>query len=186
MNGSTYGGAPGPGATTTQTFKEVLASTDLQAKLPGGVLLKSGFGVVAKGRVLGKITASSKYAPYAATTVKTNASTGDTTVELTDASAFIVGDMVVVGSDAAKAITAINYTTNVITLASALGANQNAGVAVKTNDGRETAVCILDNDQDTTDSDIGASAWIAGIFTQANCKGVDSAAKTALKLCYFV
>jgi hypothetical protein len=122
MNTTNYGGVPGPGATTAQQFKEVLASTDLQAKLPGGVLLASGHGVVAKGTVLGKVTATGKFIPY-----------------LTGAT-----------------------------------------------DGSQTAVCILDNDQDTTSSDVGASAWIAGIFDSTKLIGLDAGAKTALKLCYFV
>lgn len=121
MEQSVYGGQPGPGSTQSQSFAEVLASTALQAKLPGGVLLASGNGVLAKGTVLGKITASGKFAPYAA-------------------------------------------------------ANS---------DGTQTAVCILDNDHDTTNNDVGASAWIAGIFTTSALTGIDSAAKTALKLCYF-
>ncbi|MNC76874.1 hypothetical protein D3C75_1286930 [compost metagenome] len=53
-------------------------------------------------------------------------------------------------------------------------------------DGTETAVCILDNDQDTTGGDVGASAWIAGIFDSSKLTGLDAAAKTDLKLCYFV
>jgi hypothetical protein len=118
---SNYNGNPGPGSTSTQNFTEVLASTDLQAKLPGGVLLASGHGVVAKGTVLGKVTATGKYIPY-----------------LTGAS-----------------------------------------------DGSQTAVCILDNDQDTTNNDVGASAWIAGIFNSSALTGLDAGAKTALKLCYF-
>lgn len=122
MNNSVYGGQPGPGATTTQQFKEVLASTDLQAKLPGGVLLAQGNGVIAKGTVLGKVTATSKFKPYAAANA----------------------------------------------------------------DGSQTAVCILDNDADTTNGDVGGSAWIAGIFDESKLVGVDAAAKTALKLCYFV
>lgn len=119
---SQYNGAPGPGQIYTQEFTEVLASTDLQAKLPGGVLLAQGNGVVKKGTVLGKVTASSEFVPY-------------------DADAT---------------------------------------------DGSQTAVCILDNDQDTTVSDIGASAWIAGIFYESKLTGIDAAAKAALKLCYFV
>jgi len=122
MEKAVYGGLPGPGATTTQEFKEVLASTDLQAKLPGGVLLVTGQGVLAKGTVLGKITASGKFKAY----------------------------------------------------------NKDA------TDGSQTAVCILDNDADTTGSDIGASAWIAGIFDSSKLTGLDAGAKTALKLCYFV
>lgn len=122
MNGSQYNGAPGPGPITTQEFTEVLASTNLQAKLPGGVLLAQGNGVIKKGTALGKVTASGKFVPY-----------------LPSAS-----------------------------------------------NGSQVAVCILDNDQDTSLTDIGASAWIAGIFTESKLTGIDSAAKTALKLCYFV
>jgi hypothetical protein len=185
MNGSSYNGMPGPGATTTQSFKEILASTDLQAKLPGGVLLKSGFGVVAKGRVLGKITTGGKYAPYASTVLTANAAQAATLLVVADSSAFIVGDTVLVGAEAAAiAITAIPDATH-ITLASGLVGAQNAPLTVKTNDGRQTAVCILDNDQDTTSGDVGASAFIAGIFDSAQILGADAAAKTALKLCYF-
>lgn len=121
MNHAQYNGAPGPGQIFTQEFIEVLASTDLQARIPGGVLLAQGNGVIKKGTVLGKITASKKFIPYkpAAT------------------------------------------------------------------DGSQVAVCILDNDQDTSASDIGASAWIAGIFTESKLTGIDAAAKTALRLCYF-
>jgi hypothetical protein len=122
MNGSQFNGAPGPGPIYTQEFIEVLASTDLQAKLPGGVLLAQGNGVIKKGTVLGKVTASGKFVPY------------------------------------------LSSSTN----------------------GSQVAVCILDNDKDTTLTDIGASAWIAGIFTESKLTGIDSAAKTALKLCYFV
>ncbi|WP_339166116.1 head decoration protein [Paenibacillus sp. FSL R5-0341] len=122
MIGSQYNGAPGPGQINTQEFVEVLASTDLQARIPGGVLLVKGNGVIKKGTILGRVTASNKFVPY-----------------LSSAS-----------------------------------------------DGSQVAVCILDNDHDTTLTDIGASAWIAGIFTESKLTGIDAAAKTALKLCYFV
>ncbi|MEK3776633.1 head decoration protein [Paenibacillus sp. FSL K6-4396] len=122
MIGSQYNGAPGPGQINTQEFVEVLASTDLQARIPGGVLLAKGNGVIKKGTVLARVTATNKFVPY-----------------LSSAS-----------------------------------------------DGSQDAVCILDNDQDTTHTDMGASAWIAGIFTESKITGIDSAAKTALKLCYFV
>lgn len=54
MNGSQYNGAPGPGPIYTQEFTEVLASTDLQAKLPGGIMLKKGQGVLKKEQLLEK------------------------------------------------------------------------------------------------------------------------------------
>ncbi|MEK4451636.1 MULTISPECIES: head decoration protein [unclassified Paenibacillus] len=122
MNPAQYNGAPGPGAIYTQEFTEVLAISEWQLKLPGGVLLAQGNGIVKKGTVLGKVTASSKFIPY--------------------------------DSDAT--------------------------------DGSQVAVCILDNDQDTTLTDIGASAWIGAVFTESKLTGLDAAAKTALKLCYFV
>lgn len=122
MYGAQYNGAPGPGEIHTQEFVDVLASTDLQARLPGGVLLAKGNGVIKKGTVLGKVTTSSKFVPY--------------------------------DPDAT--------------------------------DGSKVAVCILDNDHDTSLSDIGASAWISGIFTESKLTGIDAAAKTALRLCYFV
>lgn len=122
MNFAPYNGAPGPGQKYTQEFVEVLASTDLQAKLPGGVLLAQGNGVIKKGTVLGRVTATEKFVPYSSSAT----------------------------------------------------------------DGSEVAVCILDNDHDTTITDVGASAWIAGIFLESKLTGITSAAKTALKLCYFV
>lgn len=126
MLGSQYNGAPGPGQIISQEFTEVLASTDLQAKLPGGIWLKKGQGVLKKGTIIGKITAT--------------------------------------GEDKDKAVAYDPAATN----------------------GSQVAVCILDNDHDTTQSDVGASAWIAGIFTEEKLTGIDAAAKSALKLCYFV
>lgn len=122
MNPSQYAAAPGYGPTYTQNFKEILASTDFQLKLPGGVMLKQGQGVLAKGTVLGKVTATGLFVAY-------NASATD---------------------------------------------------------GSQTAVCILDNDQDTTNGNIGASAFIGGVFISSKLTGLDAAAQTALKLCYFV
>jgi hypothetical protein len=119
---TTYGGQPGYGPTYTQTFKEVLADNSWQLKMPGGVLLAGGNGVIAKGTVLGKVTATGKYVPY------------------------------------------------------------NPGAS----DGSQVAVCILDNDQDTTNGDVGASAWIGGVFYASQVIGLDTNAKNALKLCYFV
>ena len=120
-----YGKYPGPGPVKEQEFTEVLAVTEWQIKLPGGILLKKGQGVLKKGRVIGKITA---------------------------------------GDDQGKAVAYDSTAT----------------------DGSQVAVCILDNDQDTTESDIPASGWIGGVFEEAKLTGIDDDAKAALKLCYFV
>lgn len=121
-----YGKYPGPGPVKTQEFKEVLAITEWQIKLPGGILLKQGQGVLTKGTVIGKITAA--------------------------------------GADQGKAVAYTPGATN----------------------GSQVAVCILDNDQDTTESDIPASGWIGAVFEESKLTGLDAAAKAALKLCYFV
>ncbi|QDH23461.1 head decoration protein [Saccharibacillus brassicae] len=126
MSDKPYYGVPGPGVERVQSFTEVLASTDLQAKIPGGVLLKKGQGVLKKGQVLGRVTAE--------------------------------------GEDKGKFLAYKPSAT----------------------DGTQKAVCILDNDKDTDYADIGASAWIAGIFEESKLTGIDEAAKTALKLCYFM
>ena len=121
-----YGKYPGPGPIKEQEFLEVLAVTEWQIKLPGGILLKKGQGVLKKGTVIGKITAA--------------------------------------GPDQGKAVAYKKDAT----------------------DGSQTAICILDNEQDTTDSDIPASGWIGGVFDESKLTGLDDEAKAALKLCYFV
>ena len=96
-----YYGTPGPGTTVRKTFVEVLASTELQAKMPGGVLLAKGNGYLVKGTVLGKYTSGpniDKYGPYdpAATDGRETArcildNDHDTTDDDCDASAWIAG-----------------------------------------------------------------------------------------------
>lgn len=125
MNRSPYGAYPGPGPEEWQEFREVLLSTDNQARLPGGILLKQGQGIVKKGTIIGQIT--------------------------------------VAGADQGKAIAYKKEAT----------------------DGSQKALCILDNDQDTTYTDIPASGWIAGIFDSEKLTGLDDGAKETLRLCYF-
>lgn len=120
-----YGGFPGPGPEYLHEFREVLLSTDNQARLPGGILLKQGQGVVLKGTVLGRITAE--------------------------------------GPDKGKAV----------------ARNKDA------TDGSQEPLCILDNNQDTTYSDMPASGWIAGIFDSAKLIGLDDTVKEKLRHCYF-
>lgn len=181
---SNYNGMAGPGTTYTQQFKEILASQDLASRYYGGVRLAQGFGVVSKGRVLGKITASGLFAPYTSTTLAANAALNATSLSFTDASAFIVGDTIIVGAANPIAITGINGNT-VTVAAPGLSAAQTSGAAITTNDGRSTAVCILDNDQDTTINTVDASAFDSGKFIKSAILGLDSNAQTALKMCMF-
>jgi hypothetical protein len=128
---------------------------------------------------LGKVTASGLYGPVKKTTVKTTAAIGATNVELTDARFFQVGDSVVIGTEASKAISAINYDTNTITV-TALAAEQAAGVTVKANNGLETAECILFNTVDLTDGDAAVAAVTQAVVREARIPAVNSLIKADL------
>lgn len=126
------------------------------------------------GTVMAKVTATGLYGPVKKTTVAANAALGATAVVLTDAAFFQVNDSVIIGTEAANTITAIDYATNTITV-SALVAAQNAGVTVKTANGLEIADGILFNTTDLTDGDVTAA-----ILTQAVVRATRLIANNAL------
>lgn len=68
------------------------------------------------GTPLAVITASKKWVPCKRTTVTPAGGATSADVPVVDARAFKVGDVITVGGDASKTITAINYTTNTITV----------------------------------------------------------------------
>lgn len=90
------------------------------------------------GTPMGRITASGLWRPCPRTTTTTTATT--TTPVLVDARAFKVGDVVSIGADTGLTITAIDYATNTITIASTAVA---AGEAVVVADGSQTCRGIL-------------------------------------------
>jgi hypothetical protein len=126
------------------------------------------------GTVMAKVTATGLHGPVKKTTVSANAALGATDVVLTNAAFFQVNDSVIIGTEAAKVISAIDYGTNTITV-TALVAAQAAGVTVKANNGLETADGILFNTTDVTDGDTGAA-----ILTQAVVKEVRLIGSNAL------
>jgi hypothetical protein len=148
-----------------------------------GATFLTGQGVLPKGQVIGKITASGKYGKFKNTTVAENALEAATTVTLTDASGFQVGDSIVIGTEAAKVISNING--NVVTV-TALAANQNAGVAAKANNGLEKAVGILADDVDTTQGDALGQYYVHGFFIASAIKNLNAAARTDLPLAAFL
>src|SRR5690606_6610052 len=132
-----------------------------------GATFYAGQGLLPKGQVIGKVTATGKFGKFKNTTVAENAALGATDVTLADASGFQVGDSVVIGTEAAKTITAING--NVITV-TALAAAQAAGVTVKANNGLEKAAGILADDVDTTADAVGPYL-VHGFFISSAIKG---------------
>jgi hypothetical protein len=120
---------------------------------------------VKAGTVLGKITATGLYAPVKKSTTATTQSTGDSTVTAAtgEASFFQVGDVISIGSITGKTITAINTTTNVITISSTLGASVATGDVIKTADGLGTAVAVLFNSVNLKDGNSSE----AGVFEGA-------------------
>lgn len=136
--------------------------------------------ILKSGTPLGKVTATGLFGPVKKTTVKTTAAANQKLVELTDARFFQVGDTIVVGSEAAQAIAALNYDTGVATMTNNLVAEQAAGVTVKEDNGLETADCILFNTIDLTDGDAAAAALTQAVVKEARIPAVNSLIKADL------
>lgn len=98
------------------------------------------------GTPMGRITSSGLWRPCPRTTTTTTGTV--TAAVLTDARAFKVGDVVSIGADTGITITAINYATNTITIASTAIA---AGEAVVVADGSQTCRGILNEFVDLWD-----------------------------------
>lgn len=119
--------ARGPGyeKALTVNVQEFLHSTEGLAIVPGGVTLdkdKSYDGgntgrpwVIRAGHFLSRNSSSGKYMPVKRTRI--NGTSGSVTAFVVDnPNAFKVGDVITVGGDTTKTITAIDYTTKTITV----------------------------------------------------------------------
>lgn len=135
--------------------------------LPGGGLFDSAKAIdggntgyteeIRAGWICGQITATKKWRPCPRTRV--NGTAGAVTeVVVDDASAFIVGDVITIGSDTGITITAIDYSTNTITIASTTVADNEVVFA---EDGSAIARAILDDHLDLLDAD-GAAVDMVG------------------------
>lgn len=91
-----------------------------------------------EGLIMGQVTATKKWRPCPRTQV--NGSGTLTALVVDDARAFIVGDTITVGADTGLAVTAIDYTTNTLTIASTTVADDEVVFA---EDGSGTARAIL-------------------------------------------
>lgn len=176
-------GLPGYTALTGVTPREILYAADPPPVLkPGGVLLDGANGKdggntntydLRAGWLLGRITATGKYVPLKRTQV--NLSDATVTALVVDNSyPFVVGDVITVGADTGITITAINYTTHTLTIASTAVANNEAVFA---EDG--SGICRgilydfarLRNVENTAAADKIAEMLIDGVVDQAYLLG---------------
>lgn len=114
---------------------------------------ETGKKIVKVGTRLAKITSSGLYAPVRASALASAAAAADTTIEVDDATFYMAGDALSIGGTAAT-IDSINYSTNVITLTAAVGADKVVDTTVLGTGGFGTAVAILyPDDIDVTNGD---------------------------------
>jgi hypothetical protein len=171
----------GFGSTRTHTTREVLAALDQALHLPGGKILDGSksrdtantgdVDVLRPGVLLGKISASGKYAPSILGTLSV-AHTSDvaTSMTLTAAAATelarrvgtsgtfkLTGPPTAAGTVATATVTysAVDTTTGVVTI-SVVTTDFVAGSLVQPTDGSETPLALLDGFVKATDED-GAS-----------------------------
>ncbi|MEW6423170.1 MAG: hypothetical protein AB1523_00240 [Bacillota bacterium] len=176
-----------PGATTVESYsdRQVLAFPDFRGPLIS-VLLAAGQGDLVSGTVLGRITASGKYARLRRTTLSADGAIGQTVLSVVDASIFKVGQTVsIMEADGTElenlgAITAIDLGANTITVTNALAAAKTAGAWVFVNDGSEVAKVILAEEVPDQAADVNVRAYLGGLFYTSKLVGMDALARADL------
>lgn len=141
--------------------------------LPGGVIIDAsaadyrGTKVLPAGVPLVRDAGTGLYVPFKAT-LANGAGTTSTTLIVDDASLFLVGDPIYVGATATT-VSAINYTTNTITLAAAATWTDNSTVAPSNGYRAATDVAGILSDEfgvdlqpDGVDEDVPARMLIRG------------------------
>jgi hypothetical protein len=141
---------PGQIAGETYTPRRIVLSDHGLIYAPGGVIdannaydgSNTGYEFqIRVGTPMARITATKLWVPCKRTTTN-GAGSSSTTLVVHDARAFKAGDSIIIGSNSAVSISAINYATNTLTLASAeTWSDTNA---VHANDGSETCRGFLD------------------------------------------
>lgn len=140
-------GLPGYVAGRSVTPREISAGGGPLELKPGGIILGStaidggntGYTYeIRAGWALGRISATGKYVPCKRTT--TTSSGAVISLVVVNSYPFKVGDAVDIGADTNITISAIDYTTHTITIASTTVAS---GEAVVARDGSQTCVGFL-------------------------------------------
>ncbi len=140
------GNIPGYEAGDSQTPKEVSGSSQLPLELKIGNIVLDGTNTadganllktdeIRPGWALGRITATGKYCLCKRTQVNATGATG-TAFVVDNAAAFRVGDAIDVGADTNLTITAINFSTNTITVGTSFTWADNEAVVAR--DGSQT------------------------------------------------
>lgn len=140
---------PGYEVGRTLSDREVLLSTGGMIQVP--IVVDGNLGIdgangnfsyeIRAGWLMGRVTASGRWVPCKRTTVTPSGGATGTEVPVVNAAAFRVGDVISVGADTNKTITAINYGTNVITVSGSFAFANNEAVVAQ--DGTQTARGVL-------------------------------------------
>jgi hypothetical protein len=178
---------------TVNAVGNVLAGNDY-ACLPGGVVIDAtasydgahtGFETTIRaGWLLAKVTSSNKYTPVKRTQAN-GAGSAVAALIVDNAAAFKVGDAITVAATSATTVSAVNYSTNTITLAATKTWSDNA-VVIGGAAGAETATCVLgedvvlyDNDTMTNIDTTAGCVYIRGLLNSPVVRG-DLAAVRAI------
>lgn len=140
--------APNVKNVAVQTIAEILRHPGHEFKK--GVTAASGMPHINVGDILGVITATGKYRRYTKVLAQQTRVTGDTTLILKDGlgnpveSPFVVGEIIDIGAQASKTITAVDNTNSKITIATTMGGSISVGDAIvlHTADGSEVAAGV--------------------------------------------
>lgn len=169
---------PGYEAGRTMTPREILFSSSARIQVPivldGQVSTDGKNGSfpfeIRAGWLLGRLTASGRFCPCKRTTVTPSGGATAADIPVVNAAAFKVGDIVTVGNDTGKQVVAVNYQTNVLSVAGAAFAFGN-GEAVFAEDGSATCRGVLLDFVRLRNEDNSAAAHkSAGMLIQGGVK----------------
>lgn len=157
-------GLPGQRAGESTTPRNIVASyTPRPGYVVGGIVLDTTYcydgsqasgdeQILRAGTPMAKITATGLWAPCKRTLVTGTGTLTDLVVD--DSRAFQVGDTITIGSDTDVDVTAINYSTNTLTIAStAVVAGEAVFVDIAAQVGLEICRGFLNEHIDLVDSD---------------------------------
>lgn len=176
------------------TPREILLSGENVITIPGPVVIDATYAIdgsntgrtdeLRAGCLMGQITTTKQWVPLKRTAVKTGTTGIVTALTVDNAAFFKVGDVISVGSDTGITITAIDYTTNTLTIASTAVVDGEAVIAT-TPAGSETARGILKESvrmltgvpYDVTSRDVNAVIIISGYVNENMVLGDLAAAR---------
>lgn len=192
-------GLPGVRATKTATHRIIFRQGDWTSDLAGGRIIDGSksrdsgntgdLDVLQPGLLMGKITASGKYAPSIVGVIQSAYTSGDLSFTVTAAQAVeiqrrvgssgtlkAIGPPSAAGTVATTSVTysAINTTTGVITC-SDLGVNKIVGTLIGVGDGSETPITLIPDGYGIKVTDVDNTTNLDVPFAQMPIAGVITA-----------